>query len=236
MVAVIGDVHGCYFTLKSLVEKVRSKYPLISIYCVGDLVDRGDHSLEVLDFILSEKISFTPGNHDLMFYAFFKEPGSMMAKAWIQNGADSTMKSYEKRTEKIEEHLIAIKNAPLFISNDDCFISHAGISENFKSKLPEDIFSNLADVNNVLTNDLYDKDSILWCRTKLLNIGKLQVVGHTHRKEIFYDENSNVVYIDTSAFGMNKLSAVIIENNKVIEVLDQKTFESDSDSRWHYYA
>ena len=35
MVAVIGDVHGCYQTLKQLVENIRTKYPGISIYCVG---------------------------------------------------------------------------------------------------------------------------------------------------------------------------------------------------------
>ena len=85
-----------------------------------------------------------------------------------------------------------------------------------KSKLPDNVLSNLTDVNNILASDLYDKESILWCRNKLLNIGKLQVVGHTHRKEVFYDENSNAVYIDTTAFGMNKLSAVIVENNKLI--------------------
>ena len=39
MIAVIGDVHGCFYTLKQLVDKIRTKYPSISIYCVGDLVD-----------------------------------------------------------------------------------------------------------------------------------------------------------------------------------------------------
>ena len=48
MVAVIGDVHGCYYTLKQLVEKIKAKYPDISIYCVGDLVDRGNFSCEVI--------------------------------------------------------------------------------------------------------------------------------------------------------------------------------------------
>ena len=41
MVAVIGDIHGCFKTLKKLVEEVRKKYPEIPLYCVGDLVDRG---------------------------------------------------------------------------------------------------------------------------------------------------------------------------------------------------
>ncbi len=31
MVAVIGDVHGCYYTLKELVDKIKNKYPNIKI-------------------------------------------------------------------------------------------------------------------------------------------------------------------------------------------------------------
>ena len=235
MIAVIGDVHGCFYTLQNLVENVRAKYPDIQIFCVGDLIDRGNHSCEVIEYILTEGISFTPGNHDYMFYSFFRDPDSLMAKAWIHNGAETTLSSYENRTEKIDDHLNVIKSAPLFINNEDCFISHAGISQNLKSKLPKDILNNLSEVKNILTYDLYDKESILWCRSKLLNIGKLQVVGHTHRKEVFFEESTNTIYIDTTAFGMNKLSAVIIENNKVLEIIEQRTMKDDTDSRWNYY-
>ncbi|KAB2843644.1 MAG: diadenosine tetraphosphatase, partial [Ignavibacterium sp.] len=48
MVAIIGDVHGCYNTLKAIFEKIRKKYPDIIIYCVGDLVDRGNFSAQVI--------------------------------------------------------------------------------------------------------------------------------------------------------------------------------------------
>ena len=235
MIAVIGDVHGCYYTLKGLVEKLRSKYPLITIYCVGDLVDRGNFSYEVIEYIESQEILFTPGNQDYMFYAHFKDPESSMAKNWIYNGSESTLKSYENKLDKLEVHLNAINKAPVFIDTDDCFISHAGISQKLKIKLPEDILSNLTEVKNILSSDLFDKDSILWCRNELLNIGKLQVVGHTHRKEVFYDGNSNTVYIDTTAFGLNKLSAAIVNKSKLVEVIDQKTFRDDTDSRWNYY-
>ncbi len=235
MVAVIGDVHGCYQTLKQLVENIRTKYPGISIYCVGDLVDRGNYSFEVIEFVLSENILFTLGNHDLMFYSFFKHPASSMANNWTYNGSESTLTSYQDKPEKLEEHLDVLVKSPVFINTDDCFISHAGISQFYKNKLPSNIFENLNELENILRQDLNDKNSILWCRTALLNIGKLQVVGHTHRKDILYDEASNAVYIDTTAFGLNKLSAVIVQDNKVIERIEQKTFRDDSDSRWNYY-
>jgi serine/threonine protein phosphatase 1 len=72
MVAVIGDVHGCFYTLVELFNTIREKYQNIPVYCVGDLVDRGNHSFETMEFVINEKIKFTPGNHDYMFYHFFK--------------------------------------------------------------------------------------------------------------------------------------------------------------------
>lgn len=235
MIAVIGDVHGCYHTLKQLVDKVKKKYTDIGLYCVGDLVDRGNFSFEVVDFVLTEKINFTLGNHDLMFYSFFRDPESSMAKAWIHNGAESTIKSYENKMDLLESHLDSIIKAPLFINREDCFISHAGISITFKSRLGEYPLTNSKLLNKVLSSDLYEHESILWCRNKLLNIGKLQVVGHTHRKETLFDEAANAIYIDTTAFGNNKLTAVIIENNKIIETIDQKTYTDDANKRWNYY-
>ena len=80
MVAVIGDVHGCYYTLQTLVDKIRSKYPLITLYCVGDLVDRGNYSVEVIEYLKNENIQFTKGNHDMMFLAYYREPFSSMEK------------------------------------------------------------------------------------------------------------------------------------------------------------
>lgn len=235
MVAVIGDVHGCYYTLQQLVDKIKNKYTDIEIFCVGDLVDRGANSLETIDFVINEKIRFTLGNHDLMFYSFFRDPKSQMGKNWLYNGAETTLKSYEDSMEKIEQHLSVLDKAPLFIDTEDCFISHAGISKAFQDKISIDILNNPEELKKVISSDLYDLNSILWNRGELMNIGKLQVVGHTHRKEVYFNEDTNAIYIDTTAFGMNKLSAVIVEKNKVLEIMDQKTFKDDTDSRWNYY-
>ena len=52
MIAVIGDIHGCYLTLVELYEQILKKYPDIKVYSVGDLVDRGNKSFEVMEFII----------------------------------------------------------------------------------------------------------------------------------------------------------------------------------------
>lgn len=235
MIAVIGDVHGCYYTLQNLVDKIRSKYPLIKISCVGDLVDRGNYSAEVIEYIKNENIQFVKGNHDMMFYSFYRDPSSLMAKNWMQNGALNTLDSYEQHQDKLEEHLDLISTAPLFFDTEDCFISHAGISIFYKKYLKENFLDDYESLNKLFFSDLFENHSIIWCRKSLMNIGKLQVVGHTHRKESFYDSDSNTIYIDTTAFGMNKLTAVIVEKSKVVELIQQQTSKNDSDNRWKYY-
>lgn len=236
MIAVIGDVHGCFYTLQSLVERIKQNYPGTPIYCVGDLIDRGNHSYEVLEYVKSEKIIFTLGNHDYMFYASIREPASLMAKSWKYNGAETTLASYTgERWQLLDEHLDLIFSSPLFLNLDDCFISHAGISARFKEKLPENFLNNPAEFEKILREDLFEQDSIIWTRSELLNIGKLQVVGHTHRKDVNFDKEANVLYIDTTAYGNNYLTAVIVEQNKLINTINEKTVPDDVNRNWSYY-
>jgi Calcineurin-like phosphoesterase len=227
MVAVIGDIHGCFKTLIKLVEKIRDKYPSIELYCVGDLVDRGNFSYEVIEFIQAEKIKFTPGNHDYMFYHFVHEPFSGMGTAWLYNGYESTMRSYNDRYEKINVHLEIIKNAPLYYNLDDCFICHAGISAELKKKFSANVLDNMEKFDKVIIEELETDDGILWTRNKLLDIGKLQIVGHTRKNDIEYNEDNHTAYIDTSAYTNHKLSAVIVEKNQILETLSVRTESED---------
>ena len=227
MIAVIGDIHGCYFTLRELIQKIREKYPAIQIFSVGDLIDRGNFSFEVIELIISEKIRFTPGNHDYMFYYFVNYPSSEMGNAWLYNGYEKTIASYENRFEKIADHLDLIITAPLFIDLKDCFICHAGISNYYKSKLPKNYREDLSILKNITETDLTSSTGILWTRGELLNLGKLQVVGHTRRDEVLYRKKNNVLYIDTSVYMMNKLTAVVVENNHVSDIISVPTKPED---------
>ncbi|MBZ0200455.1 MAG: metallophosphoesterase [Ignavibacteriaceae bacterium] len=227
MVAVIGDIHGCFFTLQEIVEKIKNKYADIPIYCVGDLVDRGNFSYEVVEFVKKEKIKFTPGNHDLMFYYFVKKPRTEMADSWLYNGYEQTMASYEEHFEELREHIVFLSSAPLFFNLSDCFISHAGISVHYKKQLGSNPLNDIEKLEEIITADVTNTHSIIWTREELMNIGKLQIVGHTRQSEIKFVEENNALYIDTSIYTGNKLSAVIVENNKVIDEIAVPTDKKD---------
>ena len=68
-IVAIGDVHGCPKTLKTLWERLEPYEDYIHLF-VGDYIDRGPDSKEVIDFLLEvkqqRKTIFLRGNHELM--------------------------------------------------------------------------------------------------------------------------------------------------------------------------
>ena len=227
MIAVIGDVHGCFYTLFELVQQIRKKYPEAEIISLGDLVDRGNYSYEVVNYVIEENIRFVPGNHDYMFYHFFKYPSSIFARSWILNGNEATLESYEGHEDEILEHIDFIAKSPLYLDLEDAFITHAGISKYYKNVLPENYKEDISSIKKVIKRDFLHDIGVLWTRDPLLDIGRLQIVGHSKLNEPRFDVDANALYIDTGAFAGNKLSAAIVENNEVIEIISEKTHIQD---------
>lgn len=67
----IGDIQGCFDELRALLELIRFNPKKDQLWFVGDLINRGPKSLEVLRFVkgLGESAISVLGNHDLHLLA-----------------------------------------------------------------------------------------------------------------------------------------------------------------------
>lgn len=117
MTYIIGDVHGNFDTLKTLIAKL----PLNSeIIFVGDLVDRGLNSKEVLEFIRINNYKSVLGNHERMMIDY----GTSVIKNypkhhymnyylsdWLYNGGKQTLISYKIASiDNYDKKLICLQN------------------------------------------------------------------------------------------------------------------------------
>jgi bis(5'-nucleosyl)-tetraphosphatase (symmetrical) len=67
----IGDIQGCYVELQQLLQQIRFDPARDKLWLVGDLVNRGPDSLQVLRFVksLGDSVITVLGNHDLHLLA-----------------------------------------------------------------------------------------------------------------------------------------------------------------------
>lgn len=227
MIAVIGDIHGCFFTLKELYSKIIDLYPEIEIYQVGDIIDRGPYSREAISFIIENSIRSVLGNHEQMALEFLKNKESSLGRAWLYNGYMPTLLSYKNYQDDFNNHFEFLSKLPLFYNLSDCFISHAGISKTYQNRFKEVLLNDEDQLKKIIDNLKRKDDGILWTRDRLANLGKLQVVGHTRMIEPYFDKEANALFIDTGAIGGNKLSCAIIEKSSIIEIISVETKEED---------
>ncbi|NMD05917.1 MAG: serine/threonine protein phosphatase, partial [Deltaproteobacteria bacterium] len=54
----IGDIHGCLDKLEELIEKISADHQKDQLIFLGDYIDRGKYSREVVDYVINLKNNF----------------------------------------------------------------------------------------------------------------------------------------------------------------------------------
>lgn len=223
-VYVIGDIHGCIGLLErlhALVAEDAGSAPRgtrrIIVY-LGDYVDRGLHSREVLDVLSGRPLPgfdpvFLRGNHDQQFLDFFEEPRS--GAIWFRYGGDATVYSYGVRIPETvgaldrftyvrdelaakvpAAHIEFLAHTQLYCEIGDYAFVHAGIR-------PE------------LPLDRQVPEDLLWIRDGFLEYDRPldKVVVHGHSVSDQPQLREHRIGIDTGACYGNALTCLVLEGH-----------------------
>ena len=82
---VVGDLHGCYDMLMDQLLAINFNFAYDRLFCCGDLIDRGDKSLECLLLMYEPWFFSVRGNHEQMmidYYVHGQDDGGL----WYING------------------------------------------------------------------------------------------------------------------------------------------------------
>jgi serine/threonine protein phosphatase 1 len=205
----ISDIHGCFKPFYELIVNCIKLKKSDQLILLGDYIDRGNQSKEVIDFILDLKksgfnISPLAGNHEVMLLDSFYNPEIL--PLWLMNSGMSTLSSFGiQNIKEIDSYYLEFFTSLEFYRIiDNIVFVHAGFDD-----LAIDPFA--------------DKHSMVWeCRTSYQNpvlAGKTIIHGHRPKKVSYIKnlitEKSKVIPIDTGCIygkelGYGNLSALEI--------------------------
>lgn len=220
----IGDIHGRADLLQKLLEKIfrdiqkNAHKKQIKIIFLGDYIDRGSHSYEVIE-ILSQpspkeiEYIFIKGNHEEIFQNFLSDP--IQNSSWLRHGGSETLLSYKVsikppysnktqlmqvsdalRNKLPENHKVFLSSLKDSYENGDYFFTHAGI-----------------DPDTPLASQ--KKSDLRWIREKFISSTKLfeKIIVHGHTITPDVETLKNRIAVDTGAYYSGKLSCIILDGS-----------------------
>ena len=125
---VIGDIHGCWLTLQRLLDRIGWRPEEDELWLVGDLVNRGPSSLEVLRWAWEhrDRLTVVLGNHDL--HLLTRAAG--VARAKKGDTLDEVLAAPDR------DRLLAwLRSMPLVHHFGPFVLVHAGLSPDWNIEL-----------------------------------------------------------------------------------------------------
>lgn len=126
---IIGDVHGHYDGLMMLMDAIAPDSD-DRVYFLGDLIDRGPNSAEVVEFVKQSPYDCLLGNHEQMLVDVLRGVAShQVRQAWLYSGGYETLTSY-KTVHIPQDHIDWMQSLPTYLDLGDIWLAHAGLSPN----------------------------------------------------------------------------------------------------------
>lgn len=209
---VIPDIHGCALTFHHLIHQVLQIRKTDRVYLLGDLIDRGPRSKQVLDMVMELRargFSFfcLRGNHEQMLLDAYHSPQAI--QTWILNGGYATLDSFgiSKVADIPRRYRDLCEDFSLYYEMEDYILVHAGM--NFDEGNP---FS--------------DTQAMLWKRTpsmdKTQTANRKLICGHTPhtRSTVRASLATDIITLDNGCVyretGMGALTALELNSLELI--------------------
>jgi serine/threonine protein phosphatase 1 len=223
----IGDVHGRADLLTDMhqrIERDLSDRPAEDwrVIYVGDYVDRGPQSAEVLRLLIDRQddghSEFLLGNHDLFLRDFLTDPEKVDFDLWAVNGGIKTIDSFG-----IDGMMMAYstdEDAVLRLHDALRAAAPPGLQEflaGLKTRLHHGDFAFVhAGVRPDVWLGLQSEHDLLWIREPFLESdadhGAVIVHGHTPVETV--DVRPNRIGIDTGAVFTGNLTCLVLEGTE----------------------
>lgn len=141
----VGDIQGCFKPLQCLLEEVAFTPGVDELWLVGDLVNRGAHSLETLEFLypIRDSLRIVLGNHDLHVLA--------LARGATQLGRHASLEPL-LQSPQLNKFMEWFRSLPLCIraNTGDYVMTHAGIPHIWST---DEALAHSAQISHTLQSD-----------------------------------------------------------------------------------
>jgi hypothetical protein len=199
-IVALGDIHGMARLYLQFLDWVKDSGARVIL--LGDLLDRGDDDLTVLnrsrDLLQDpdswglQSFTVIRGNHEQLFLNALEGHGWT---DWIRNGGDW------ENVDRLKPHAEWIRELPYYVTVGDTMFSHAGC-------LP-------GEDPSLSMHSITRREEFIWQRQPFLTLGpqfekwnprlKKIVFGHTPKSPLPYHIESGVC-IDTAAYQTGTLT------------------------------
>jgi serine/threonine protein phosphatase 1 len=217
----IGDVHGRADLLDQVFQRIdadlaRSPTPNPIQVLIGDYIDRGPHSREVVDRVIargrSHRTICLKGNHEAFAIEFLNRP-SVLAD-WSRSGGIETLMSYGLVTEARAELNEAAKLSAAF--NRALPADHRRFLTTLKPYFAcGDFFFVHAGVRPGIPLTRQSEADLLWIRDEFLGkkVAYSKIIIHGHTPVEQPDIHPHRINIDTGAYATGNLTCLVLERD-----------------------